>query len=75
MKCFQRGTVYLMNRNLKVEIFHSFEEENEAENRRRSQMSIEDRLKEFAILQERRWGSDWATKPIEKVVSYEKTDW
>ncbi len=64
-----------MNRNLKVEIFHSFEEENEAENRRRSQMSIEDRLKEFAILQERRWGSDWATKPIEKVVSYEKTDW
>lgn len=63
-----------MNRNLKVEIFYSFKEENEAENKRRSQMTIEDRLKEFAILQERRWGVDWATKPIEKVVSYEIAD-
>ena len=64
-----------MKRNLKVELFYSFEEENEAENKRRSQMTKEDRLREFAILQERRWGSNWATTPIEKVVSYEKTDW
>lgn len=62
-----------MDRNLKVEIFHSFKEKNEAENRRRSQMTTEDRLREFAILQERRWGPDWATKPIEKVVSYEES--
>ena len=64
-----------MDQDLKVEIFHSFKEENETENNRRSQMTTEDRLREFAILQERRWGSDWATKPIEKVVSYGVTDW
>lgn len=58
-----------MDWNLKVEIFHSFKEENEAENKRRSQMTTEDRLKEFEILQKRQWGSDWATKPIEKVVT------
>ncbi|MCD4709014.1 MAG: hypothetical protein K8S62_14890 [Candidatus Sabulitectum sp.] len=64
-----------MKRNLKVEIFYSFDEENEAERKRRSQMTLEERLKKFEALQERRWGSDWATRPIEKVVSYEKTDW
>ena len=63
-----------MKRNLSVEIFHSFEEENEAESKRRSQMTTEDRLKEFEILQERQWGVDWATKPIKKVVSYEIED-
>ena len=62
-----------MNRNLTVEIFHSFKEENEAENKRRSQMTTEERLREFAILQERKWGPGWATKSIEKVVSYEES--
>lgn len=62
-----------MNNNKKVvKIFSSFEEENEEEYKRRRQMSCEDRWREFSILQERRWGKDWRSKPIEKVVSFEK---
>ncbi len=30
-----------MKRNLKVEVYYSFEEENKAERKRRSQMSLE----------------------------------
>ena len=69
------GGLTVMNRDITVEVFHSFEEENRAEATRRSRTSIEQRLHEFATLQERRWGTDWGSRPIEKVVSYEKTDW
>ena len=55
-----------------VKIFSSFEEENEEEYKRRRNMSVDDRIREFSILQERRWGKDWTSKPIEKVVTYEK---
>ncbi len=55
-----------------VKIFSSFREENEKEYRRRRQMGPEQRIREFAILQERRWGKNWRSKPIEKVVSFEK---
>ncbi len=64
-----------MKRNLKVEIFYSFEEENKAEKKRRSRLTLEERLREFAFLQERRWGTDWTTEPIKKIVSFEKTEW
>ncbi len=56
----------------KVNYFSSFEEENAQEYTRRRMMSDEEKRREFEILQQRRWGSDWASKPIIKIVSYEK---
>ena len=50
----------------RVKIYHSFEEENEAEYRRRAQMTPEERMQEFAILQERQWGKDWTERPMVK---------
>ncbi len=35
-------------------------------------MSIEEILQEFAILQERRWGADRASRPMVKIVKIEK---
>ncbi len=58
--------------NVEVSVFSSFEEENAQEYKRRREMTVEERMREFAVLQERRWGADWRSKPIEKVVSYEK---
>jgi hypothetical protein len=55
-----------------VEIFRLFEDENQREYNRRKKMTAEERCREFSILQARRWGKDWASKSIEKIVSYEK---
>ena len=55
-----------------VSFFSSFEEENRQEYLRRRNMSIEERCREFIILQERRWGAGWTLKPIEKKVTFEK---
>jgi hypothetical protein len=57
-----------------VKIFSSFEEENEAEYERRRNMTLKQRMQEFSVLQERRWGKDWHSKPIKKIVSYEKIE-
>jgi hypothetical protein len=65
----------LMKKNLKVEFYSSFVEENKAEYQRRSQMSTEERIREFNILQERAWGKDWISKPIEKKATFEKVSW
>ncbi len=65
----------MSSRDTRVEVFASFEEENDAEHRRLAAMSSEERSREFAAIQERMWGPDWTTKPIEKVVSWEKTNW
>ncbi len=54
-----------------MKIFSSFDEENEEEYKRRQQMSCEERCREFSILQERRWGKYWRSKPIKKVVTYD----
>ncbi|KAA3606293.1 MAG: hypothetical protein DWQ06_02280 [Calditrichaeota bacterium] len=62
-------------RNLTVKVFSSFEEENRAEHRRLANLTPEERLKEFAILQERVWGEKWTKSKIKKVVRIEKTDW
>lgn len=59
----------------KVEFFFSFEEENKAEYLRRKKMSIEERVKEFSALQERRWGKNWTSVPIVKSATYEKVSW
>ena len=61
--------------NTKVEVFHSFEKENAAEHRRLAAMSPEERCLEMAILQERVWGPEWTSKPMQRVVRYEDLSW
>jgi len=56
----------------KVRVFTSFEEENKYEYSRRKKMTVEERLKEFSIIQERRWGKDWHLQPIVKKVFFDK---
>ena len=65
----------MRTRDTKVEVFSSFEEENAAEHSRLAAMSPEERCQEMAILQERMWGPEWTTKPIEKVASWEDVSW
>ncbi|MCX6584017.1 MAG: hypothetical protein NT166_27910 [Candidatus Aminicenantes bacterium] len=62
-------------RNMPIEVFSSLEEENLAEYRRRAQMTPMERMKEFAILQERFWGAKWTKEPMVKVIRYEKISW
>lgn len=56
----------------KVVSFSSFEEENRYEYKRRKQMTIKEKLLEFEVLQRRRWGNDWASKPMIKKVTIDK---
>ena len=58
-----------------VKIYKSFEEESLADSRRRSSMTISERLDEFAIIQERVWGELWTKTPISKKVSFEELSW
>jgi hypothetical protein len=58
-----------------VRVFSSFEDENAAEHRRLSAMSPEDRLREFAVLQARRWGASWSRIPMQRKVTWERTSW
>jgi hypothetical protein len=60
---------------MQIRIFHSFEEENNAEYHRRAQMTPEERLREFGILQERLWGDKWTSEPIVKKATWEKLSW
>ncbi len=62
-------------RNLRVRVFTSFEEEAEAEYLRRSEQSPEERINEFAILQERCWGKKWTSQRIVPVGSFERVSW
>lgn len=64
-----------MTRKMRVEVYESFEAENEAEYRRRARMTPDERMAEMAVLQERRWGKRWTSTPIEKVASWEFVDW
>jgi len=64
-----------MNRTKELRIFHSFEEENTAEHRRLARMSPEERLRELAVLQERRWGRNWGKKPMIRCASWERVTW
>ncbi len=59
----------------KIEVFSSFEEENAAEHRRLAAMSPDERCEEMAVLQERVWGSQWTSTPIEKVACWEELSW
>ncbi|GAB6089915.1 hypothetical protein [Spirochaeta dissipatitropha] len=58
-----------------VKIYSSFAEEAEAEYQRRSEQSPQDRIHEFAILQERCWGEKWTHQAMSRVVSFEKVPW
>jgi len=59
----------------RVKVYHSFEEENEAEYRRRAKMTSEERMQELAKLRAQQWGDDWADKPMERVATWEWADW
>jgi len=62
-------------REVQVTVFSSIEEENEAEYRRLTVMSTEEREREMAALQRRVWGADWAKEPIRKIASAEDLSW
>lgn len=64
-----------MDKNKTVKIYKSFEAENQAEYKRRKQMTVEERCREFAAIQERHWGKKWTSEPIKKIATWEKTDW
>jgi hypothetical protein len=64
-----------MKRKLKIQLFNSFEEENKAEHARRASMTPAERMREFAVLQERAFGKNWTSEKIKKVVSYERVNW
>ncbi|MDQ1351337.1 MAG: hypothetical protein QG657_1639 [Acidobacteriota bacterium] len=59
-------------RVLVMKVFSSFEEENRAEHRRLAALTPYQGLKEFAILQERVWGTKWTRERILKNVRIEK---
>jgi hypothetical protein len=67
------GTV--MHRDTSFQVFSSFDEENEAEHRRLAALSPQSRLREFSVIQRRRWGEDWGTVPIVKTATWEKLAW
>jgi hypothetical protein len=58
-----------------VRVFSSFEEENAAEHRRLAAMTPLERMREFAVLQARRWGESWDRVPIERRASWEHVGW
>ena len=64
-----------MRRDTQVEVFQSFEEENDAERQRRADMTSEERCEEFEVLQERHWGSQWLSEPMKRVASWEDVSW
>jgi len=61
--------------DLKVRIFSSFEEENAAEHRRLAEMTPQERLRELAVLQKRRWGQAWGEVPMTKKATWERVSW
>ena len=64
-----------MQRNTDVRVFSSFEEENAAEHQRLAEMSPEERMREFAVLQARRWGKSWGQKPMKMRAIWERLGW
>ncbi len=64
-----------MQRDIRVQIFSSFKEENSAEHRRLAEMSPQERLREFAVLQDRRWGRGWGNLAMIRNATWEKVSW
>ena len=66
----------VMRREIRVQVFSSFEEANEAEHRRLAGMDPQARLREFSVLQKRRWGQAWGSAPMtRKKATWEKVAW
>ena len=65
----------IMNKDKRIMMFSSFEEENRAEYQRRSKLSLADRIQEFSAIQQRIWGKDWTSKPIIKKAVFESVTW
>lgn len=64
-----------MTREIRVQIFDSFEEENLAERKRQASLTIEERLREFSVLQGRQWGEQWTREPMVRKASWELLTW
>jgi hypothetical protein len=62
-------------RELRVTVFSSFEDENRAEHRRLAHLTPMQRLEQFAILQERMWGTKWTKDRMIKTATFEKLTW
>ena len=58
-----------------IKFFASHEDAERAEIKRRESMSFQERLNEFAVIQQRAFGEKWTGTPIKKVVSYELLEW
>lgn len=58
-----------------VNVYGSFAEEAEAENLRRSKQSPQERIHEFAILQERCWGEKWTHQALSREITFEIVRW
>lgn len=69
------GHCWIVSEARSFKVYSSLEEENQAEYQRRSEMSPEERMGEFAALQERAWGVGWGTKPMERTATWEKVEW
>ena len=69
------GHFWIVPKERSFKVYSSLEEENQAEYQRRSEMSPEERMSEFAVLQERVWGIGWGTKPMERTATWEKVEW
>jgi hypothetical protein len=58
-----------------IRIYQSFEDENQAECKRRAQMTPQERCREFSVIQARVWGERWQLKPIKREATWEILDW
>ena len=80
----QQGSIFLLvfikdiemkKRVLSIRVFNSFEEESKTEYNRRANQSSKERMREFAVLQERCWGKKWTQNRLEPVVTFEEVAW
>ena len=69
------GARKLMQEKRTFAVFSTFDEENQAESRRRAQKTPEENCREMAALQVRRWGEKWTSTPIERVATWERVPW
>jgi hypothetical protein len=69
------GHCWIVSKSKPFKVFSNFDEENKAEYRRRSRMSPQERMNEFAVLQERAWGIGWRTMPMDRKATWENVDW
>lgn len=62
-------------RDVRVTVFLSLEDENRAEHCGLAHLTPIRRLEGFAILQERMWGTKWTKYRMIKIATFEKLTW